>query len=339
MAKIFLTGMTSAHCSSDLNSRSLNFAGVMNKVLTLAGHTVVWGNPSVYMSKQQFSDYDAVIVGVSPATSLSSNRIYGALHLIEEFWGDDKLTLFVDVPTVSQIASSFKSFSLNKESVTKPFFSSRKEYDSVAGNEQIFEKVFSASKRLGNDDWANNTIYPSLPWKTRSLIKLGSNAKSRLFKVNLDSYLLSDYEIEGAIEKVEKWVCDQPKSKWATKIQSHLSLPVVPMKWEKKIDDDQVFNQIARSSAVLICPDQRDGTYWNYQYIQAMNAGVPIATQWQESYSMSDSWGVLASNIDVMDESQRKFLAMAQKESYSKTIPNKELSLYLLERVIGVRKK
>lgn len=339
MAKIFLTGMTSAHCSSDLNSRSLNFAGVMYKVLTLAGHNVVWGNPSVYMSKQQFSDYDAVIVGISPATSLSSNRIYGALHLIKEFWGDEKLTLFVDVPTVSQITASFKSFSLSEESFTKPFFSSRKEYDSVTGNREIFDKVFSAAQRLGNEDWANNTIYPSLPWKTRSLIKLSTSAKNRLFKVNLDSYLLSDEALNLETEKIEKWVCDQPSSKWAVNIQEHLALPVVPMKWEKKIDDAQVFSQIARSSAALICPDQRDGTYWNYQYIQAMNAGVPIATQWQESYTVSESWGVLASNIDAMNDNQRNFLAMAQKESYSKAVPNQELALYLLERVIGVRKK
>jgi regulator of sigma D len=339
MAKIFLTGMTSAQCSSELNNRSLNFAGVMNKVLTSAGHTVAWGNPSVYMSKEQFSEYDAVIVGVSSATSLSSNRIYGALRLINDFWGDEKLTLFVDVPTVSQITASFKSFSLSEESFTKPFFSSRKEYDSVTGNKEIFDKVFSAARRLGNEDWANNTIYPSLPWKTRSLIKLSDSAKSRLFKVNLDSYLLSNQTLDLDTEKVAKWVCDQPNSKWSVAVQNHLLLPVVPMKWEKKIDDAQVFSQIARSSAALICPDQRDGTYWNYQYIQAMNAGVPIATQWQESYTVSESWGVLASNIDVMDESERKFLAASQKESYSKAIPNQKLALYLLERVIGVRKK
>lgn len=339
MAKIFLTGMTSAHCSSDLNNRSLNFAGVINKVLTLAGHTVVWGNPSVYMSKKQFSDYDAVIVGVSPATSLSSNRIYGALHLIEEFWGDDKMTLFVDVPTVSQITSSFKSFSASKEYLTKPFFSKRKEYDSVLGSQEIFDKVFSSARRLGSSSWANNTIYPALPWKTRSLIKLNDNAKIRLFKVNLDSYILSENDVSIYSEKINKWVCDQPRSKWAVKIQNHLSLPVVPMKWDKRIDDIQVMNQIARSSAVLICPDQRDGTYWNYQYVQAMNAGVPVATQWQESYTLSECWGVLASNIDAMDNNQRKSLAASQKQSYIKAIPNKELSLYLLERVIGVRTK
>jgi hypothetical protein len=40
-----------------------------------------------------------------------------------------------------------------------------------------------------------------------------------------------------------------------------------------------------------------------------------------------------------MDESERKFLAASQKESYSKAIPNQKLALYLLERVIGVRKK
>jgi hypothetical protein len=160
-----------------------------------------------------------------------------------------------------------------------------------------------------------------------------------LFKVNLDSYLLSDEALNLETEKIEKWVCDQPSSKWAVNIQEHLALPVVPMKWEKKIDDAQVFSQIARSSAALICPDQRDGTYWNYQYIQAINAGIPIATQWQESYTVSESWGVLASNIDAMNDNQRNFLAMAQKESYSKAVPNQELALYLLERVIGVRKK
>jgi len=69
-----------------------------------------------------------------------------------------------------------------------------------------------------------------------------------------------------------------------------------------------------------------------------MNAGIPIATQWQESASVSDAWGVLASNIDVMSSSQREFLALAQRESYAKAIPSKKDSTYLLESSIGIRR-
>jgi len=336
MSKIFLTGMTAVHCSKEVNDRSLNFAGLMYQVLVSAGHDVTWGNPSVFMTKESLSNYDAVIVGVSPATSLSSNRIYGALAIIDDLWGDDKLSLYVDVPNVRQISTSFKSFS-QVENVTKPFFSGRREYKLVVASKKILSKVTSASNKITNEEWVSTTLYPALPWKTSDLIRLPSNAKANLVKINLDSHILLPEPIPNE-ESVAKWACDNPSTKWVISLMPHLSLPVVPMRWDKKSYDEQIFNQISRSYASLICPDPKDGTYWNYQYIQSMNAGIPIATQWQESASVSDAWGVLASNIDVMSSSQREFLALAQRESYAKAIPSKKDSTYLLESSIGIRR-
>lgn len=337
MSKIFLTGMTAAHCSKEVNDRSLNFAGLMYQVLVSAGHDVTWGNPSVFMTKESLSDYDAVIVGVSPATSLSSNRIYGALSIIDDLWGDRKLSLFVDVPNVRQISTSFKSFS-QSENTTKPFFSSRREYKLVVASKKILSRITSASHKITNEEWSNTTLYPTLPWKTLDLIRLPPNAKSNLVRINLDSHILVSEPIQNE-ESAPKWACDNPSSKWAVSLVPHLSLPIVPMRFDKKSNDEQVFTQISRSYGSLICPDPKDGTYWNYQYVQSMNAGVPIATQWQESASVSDAWGVLASNIDVMSSKQRDFLALAQRESYAKSIPSKDKSLHLLESSLGIRRK
>jgi len=333
MAKIFLTGMTASQCSHAVNERSLNFAGVMYKVLTSAGHDVVWGNPSVFMPKDYFDSFDAVVVGVSPATSLSSNRIYGALSIISELKNSNKLTLFVDVPTVRQIGISFKSFISNTENITKSFFSSRKEYGSVVGDSKILERVLDGGKYIANENWCR-TVYPALPWKTTESIKLPPNAKANLHKINLDSHFVSD-EI-SLVERVEKWLCDSPNSKWASNLSQHVSMPIVPMKTDKSTTDDQVMEQMLRSSGVMIAPDQKDGTYWSYRYIQAINAGVPIVTDWQESHVISDSWGVLAYNIDVAHEPRRDFIALAQRESYIKRIPSKRKSLEMLEIAIQV---
>lgn len=336
MSKIFLTGMSSQQASSSANSKSLGYAGLINMVLQDAGHEVVWASPSVYMTRETLEEYDAVIVGVSPITSITANRVYGALNVIQTMWDSEKLTLFVDTPTPSQIEVGLKTVVTNPDSLIKPFFSFRKEYSNVVADKQIFKNLVNAVNLLYEADW-QKTLYAQLPWKTQDSVKLSPNAKKNLFGLNLDSYVI--VEKDSIEERAQKWVYDLNNTKWHANVTQFLKLPLVPIKLTKKDSDADTYNQISRSIAVLLSPEKRDGTGWNYSYVQALNAGTPVVTDWQESGVLGEAWSILAYSIEEMSQSKRDLVALAQKEAYLSRIPSKAEALKILESVLKIGKK
>lgn len=335
MSKIFLTGMSAPQASPSANDKSLSFAGLINMALTDAGHEVVWASPSVYMTSETLEEFDAVIVGVSPITSMGANRVYGALNLIQTLWDSEKLTLFVDTPTPSQIEISLKSVITNPESLTKPFFSYRKEYSNVIADKKLLKSVVKGVKLLYEADWGK-TIYARLPWKHVDSVKMAPNAKKNIVGINLDSYVIS--ELDSNEERVNKWVYDSNDSKWYKDIIQLLKLPSLPMKINRGSVDRDVVSQIERSIGVLMSPDRRDGTYWSARYYQALSSRTPVITDWKESGVLGSAWSVLAYSIEEMSQSKRDLVALAQKESYLANIPNKKTALKSLESILGIGK-
>jgi hypothetical protein len=329
MSKVFLTGMSAPQASSSSNKKSLTFAGVLDKVLTSAGHEVTWASPSVYMTKESLDKFDAVLVGISPLTSVGANRVYGALSVINSLKDTDKLTLFVDTPTPSQIEVSLRAVITNPETLTKSFFSYRKEYSNVIADKDLLNSVLSGAKYLYENDWAT-TLYPKLPWK--SDIKLAPNAKTNLVGVNLDSHIILETDVES--DRRPKWVIDNLTTTWAKSTTAALSLPNSLMKWNKGWTDEQVAEQILRSIGAIVSPDKRDGTYWSYRYIQAINSNTPVVTDWKESHLIGDAWNILATNIESMSQEKRDLVAMAQRESYVANIPSKQQAVEILQNSI-----
>lgn len=336
MSKIFITGMSAPQVSPNANSRSLSFAGVLNFVLVSSGHEVTWSDPSVHMTEESLSQFDSVLVGVSPLTSVGANRAYGALHLINKLWDSGKLVLFVDSPNSIQIEVGLRAISKNHDNIVKPFYSYRKEYAFVASDTVAKGSVLMGVERLLSDDWVT-TIYPSLPWKLQNQIKLPANAKANIHAINLDSYLLTKTDVD--YDRRDKWVVDSANSTWAKDVVQTLTLPQSPMKWNKGWTDEQVFEQICRSIGVIISPDKKDGTWWSYRYVQALSSGTPVVTDWKESHFIGDAWGVLASSIDGMSQSKRDLIATAQYESYVANIPNQKSALKKLNEVLNLTKE
>lgn len=331
MSKIFLTGMSAPQASPSANSKSLSFAGLINMALTAAGHEVIWASPSVYMTRETLEEFDAIVVGVSPITSMGANRVYGALNVIQTMWDSEKLTLFVDTPTPSQIEVGLKSVITNPENLTKSFFSYRKEYSNVTADKQILKNLINSVNLLYEAEW-QKTIYATLPWKSLDSVKLSPNAKRNLFGLNLDSYVITESKVNDA--KIYKWVFDTNSSNWYKTTTQLLKLPISPMKISKNSNDDEVFYQINRSIGVLLSPDKRDGTSWNYRYVQALNSGTPVVTDWKESGLIGDAWSVLGYSIEEMSQSKRDLVSLAQRESYLANIPNKQNALNSLESIL-----
>ena len=329
--------MSAPQASPSANSKALSFAGLLNKVLVEDGHEVVWASPSVYMTRETLEEFDAVIVGVSPITSMGANRVYGALNVIQTLWDSDKLTLFIDTPTPSQIEVGLKSVINNPESLIKPFFSYRKEYSNVSADKQIFKNLVNAVNMLYEADW-QKTIHSRLPWKTLESIKLSPNVKKNLVGLNLDAYVIFDVDSSSNKERASKWVYDSNDSNWYKNVTQLLKMPTLPMKVSKGSTDTDIYNQIERAIGVLISPDKRDGTNWNYRYAQALNARTPIVTDWQESSVLGSAWSVLGYSIEEMSQNKRDLVSLAQKESYLAQIPTKKDGLENLKSILGIGK-
>lgn len=329
MSKVFLTGMSAPQASSSANQKSFTFAGLLNKVLTNAGHEVTWASPSVYMTQETLDKFDAILVGVAPLTSVGANRVYGALSVINALKNSDKLTLFIDTPNPSQIEPSLKSVISNPQSLTKPFFCYRKEYSNVVADKDLLNSVLSGANYLYNEDWAQ-TIYPKLPWKSE--IKIIKNAKANLIGINLDAHIIKDSDVKPS--RAPKWTIDSLSNPWAVSTTSALVLPNSLMKWNKGCTDLQVEEQMCRSIGAIISPDKKDGTYWSYRYIQALNTKTPVITDWKESGALDQTWNILAASIESMSQEKRDLIAIAQRESYLANIPSKQNSVEILQKII-----
>jgi hypothetical protein len=336
MAKIFLTGMTAPQTSMSANAKNLSFTGVLYKALTQEGHDVTWGDPEISVELGFYDDFDCIIVGVSPITSLSANKAYGALKLINAFWGSNKLRLLIDAPQTNQLAVSFRSIISNPASLVKPFFSYRKNYSLVCSDEGLKKEIFNGVSNLLNLEWPI-TIYPKLPWKSidAAKSKLPENIAKNFVGVNLDSYIIEPELTEE--DRVSKWVSDEADSYWTKRTLKTLLLPISPMKVNKGSTDQDALNQIKRSIGCLITPHKNDGTWWTYRYIQAINSLTPVVTEWKESMALGPEWAMLGASLETYSQEQKNLLAMAQREIYIVNIPNKKESKNILEKILGLR--
>jgi hypothetical protein len=334
MAKIYLTGMTASQASASANSRNLAFAGVLNNVLTASGHDVTWEDPSLDVTEEFLKQFDSVLVGVGPLTSIAANRVYGALNIIGMLWGSDKLKLFIDAPGMAQIGASLKSVNKNPMTLIKDFYSYRKGYKEVISNVSLSAKISTAVDNLATKPWPQ-TIYPALPWKTDDQAKEKMSIDVPNFSgVSLDSHLILD-GIEN-VEKAPKWVADSTAHRDTKKLVDTLGTPVLPMKWNKGWTDEQVYEQIKRSSGAIISVNKGDGSWWTYRYIQALNAGTPVYTSWAETSNIGESWSHLAHTIEDMSDSVKVGLSIRQRIDYLKNIPNKTESIKQLESLLGL---
>ena len=98
MAKILVTGSSSSQCSKTSNNRNLRFGGLLEKALSSGKHQVDLKPPSVKMTAEEVEEYDVVLVGLSPLTSISSHYMYGALSVLGHAINVGNAFIFVDAP-------------------------------------------------------------------------------------------------------------------------------------------------------------------------------------------------------------------------------------------------
>ena len=330
--KILITGMSASQASLRTNTKTLGFAGALHNVLTANEDEVVLRDPDIKWTLDDLKDYSVVIVGVAPITSLAASKSYGALHVIDLLSDDPRLRLMVDAPYPSQIAASLRAVLSNPGNLTKDFYAFRQGYQ-LAATESVSKRLLGTVDRLLNGAWTD-TIYPSLPWQNRGDIAatLPPGATAKLNGINLDSWLVSNKPIESA-ETVNKWVADNTTSTWTKKTHKTLAFPVVAMKHNKAMSDEEVGQQIGRSVGSLITP-HRDGTWWTYRYIQSLNHAVPVVTEWKESQAIGTAWSTLGATVESMSPEQRKDLAWNQLAEYLSVVPRRDNAVQELRSIL-----
>lgn len=318
--KVLFTGMGSNHCSRPSNT---TFFTVLADAVSEHAD-VIWASPSLSWTKKDLEQFDSIIFGFIAPTSLSANKIFGALHLLGLMFDSPKLKIVIDSPQMWQYKNSVKALKRDPGILFSSFYSKREGYLQASKNRSTIEL---AVEKMDGDDWPR-IIYPSLPWidnhKVASVIDfVGAD---QLTGINLDSFLINPEP--PRIGRKDVWSVENPKSSWLFDLEKVLSFPRVPTKSGRKTDDDYALAIVKNSAGLIIPPQERKaGTWWNYRMYQALNTGTPVATYWQETYKFDPSWAVLAYNIEDYDAAGRQMLANSQRSSYLKAIPTQEEAL------------
>jgi hypothetical protein len=312
--KILFTGMASSHCSKPKN---VSFFTALSDLLSESAE-VVWAAPKFSWTKESLDQFDYIFFGLTPPTSLSANNLYPALNLLSEMFSSPKLVLVADGAQMWQYKNSFEALKRDYKILLGSFYSKRAEYAYAVDNPKFLEKLVA---HMVVSPWPK-TLYPRLPWDSGSKIQslLGFISKDSIFGFNLDATLLSPSVPH--IGRSDFWSAENVKSSWLEKIQATLSLPISPNKTKRNTDDLQVLDNIERSVGLIIPPQEREvGTWWNSRFIQALNTGTPVITQWQDTINFDPSWGKLGYQIEDMSPAERSSIASQQRYSYESAVP------------------
>lgn len=324
--KILFTGMTSAHTTPH-TSDNKTFFGMLSSLISeyFPDSSVEIKSPGINWTKKDLDKYDLVFVGIVPPTSLSANKIYGALNIIDTLYDSPKLRLVLDYPQLWQFKASLNSIVRDPESLIGSFYSKRQDYFLV-NNRQSLEKFARVCGKLLSGQWPT-TIYPRLPWKKDSDVykALGLVADRNFVGLNLDSFFATDNEPDLFKTTNPIWAIDNDKTSWSKAISEVLTHPTTKMRPSKKHNDIDVSVLMGSSTGSLISPQDRGGgTWWSYRYMQSLNVFTPVVSDWKETHRIGESWSFLAYQVEDMTLHDRIELAKRQKDSYINSISSKQ---------------
>jgi hypothetical protein len=322
--KILITGCTAQQASTKTASRTPTFSALLAKAFQDGGADVSVVEPSVHLTIEELSEYDQVIVGIAPPTSLSANKVYPAFSIANKARKIGNLALFIDAPEPYKLQASLKSVSLNVADLTKEFYQRRKSYSHLVGNPEVKADVYEFNEFLYTQEWPT-TYFPSFPWSNPLAViqSIPNISSEKLVAVNLDAQILRAPYVEPQFHILkEYWTCDSVGTKWSLSVTATLKYDVISSRasrWEK---ESITLERIKKSVGTLVTVYRGNEPWWSPVLAQSLSVGVPVVTDWRSSSLIGQEWTHLASSIEEMTEDERFDLAVAQKESYLRAIPS-----------------
>lgn len=334
--KVLITGCTAQQASSRTASRTPTFASLLTRALEDGGATVESVEPSTLFTSEHLSEYDSVIVGIAPPTSLSANKVYPAFAIANRARKLGNLSIFIDAPEQYKLQASLKSVSLNVADLSKSFYQNRKSYSHLVSDSEFRAEVYEFNEFLYSEKWPT-TLFPALPWSNSTVISksLPNTDPEGLVGVQVDSYLLRAPFTQVDFEKPKNyWTCDSPTTKWAKSVTSTLNQDVIPTRlsrWEKQ---ESTLERIRGSVGTIASVYRNNEPWWSPALTQSLSVGVPVVTDWRLSSYLGVEWSHLASSVEEMSSEERFTLANNQKESYLQNImPWHKTSEHVLQSI------
>ena len=325
--KILITGSTAQQASARTAARVPTFASMMAESLTRDGNEVDFIEPSFALNKHYLSEYDIVLVGIAPPTSLSANKIYPAFAMANRARELGNLAVFIDAPDPYKIPASLKSCYLNISDLQKEFYSRRKQYKIFSSDKDLAEEVYQFVEHLHRNVWPT-TLYPALPWSHPGAITsvIPNIENDKLFGINLDYQIFEESFVDS--EKIsDYWVADYPQTKWTKQTTETLVNRVAPVRNSKWDSTESIEDNIGNSMGLLASVHRAYEPWWSSYIPKTLSLGKPVATDWRYSSDLGTAWGVLASTIEDLTPRQRSELASNQRELYVKATENGQESL------------
>lgn len=323
MKKIFITGATASQYSVDAHSRSTRFSGLLNSALISEGINSVVGVPSIEVTQDEIKEYDSVVVGLSPISSLSANRIYAAIHTLGISLDAGNGKILLDAPDPNMVFKSFRSVLANPSLLTKETYSSRYDYKSVVSDPKVRNRLMETIDIVANEGLP--TIVPALPYfnPTRDDYGIPSSGEYKdLISINLESFSKSKNIVDSNNHKY--WSSESHSSPWSKKIEKTLSKPVLPLKRSAYDTDFEYEERLKNSIGLLISVHKNNLPWWSPNILLALTNGIPVFSDWRYTEVMGSSWRNLPSDAESMSPAQRLDLASSQLESYLTFVDNCE---------------
>lgn len=327
--KVLFTGMSSSHCKPGKNQ---SFFKTLAKAYEEFA-TVTWSEPKLNWTLQDLNNFDEIVFGFSPPTSMGANHLYGAINTLNLLFESPKLKMVVDSSQVWQYKNSLRAFKRDPDQIFGSFYAARKNY-SQAKKSNLRDAAEVLSYKLTNSEWPV-TYIPTLPWHSAEEMsaKVSFIPPEKLVSVNLDSLLLEKKTPE--IGRANQWAVDNVKSSWFSTTKNTLRFPALSVKNSTKPKDTEAWERINSSMGLVVAPQDRNvGTWWSYRYIQALNSTTPVATYWQESGKLSAEWGLLAYQLEDMQPYERQHIAFQQVKQYQQEIPDKDSAIKTIKKMV-----
>lgn len=323
--KVLITGCSAQQASNKHAQRTPTFASLLVKAFTDAGVSADHAEPSISYTEEQLSEYDLVVVGITPPTSITANKIYPAFSMAAKAQKIGNLALMIDAPDSMKIQPSLKSCYTDPNNFYKDFYNRRKNYFEVIEDLNLRQEIQGFVKFLIEEKWPT-TFYPSYPWSTTKFVDYLPNLDvEKVVPVSVDSYLiLQAPTAQNYYETRKYWTCDALQTPFGDSLSKMLRHPVEPVRanrWEPQVD---TLARIRSSIGTLVSTYRNDESWWSPALAQSLSQNVPVVHDWKLTHHLGPEWSHLATSIEDMDSAGRLDVAFHQKQSYLKHLPSQE---------------
>lgn len=306
--------------------------GLINQALELSGeHSVTWTEPSIHMSKEYLSEFDAVVVGMAPPTSTAAHRIYGALSVLGNARDVGNLRILLDAPDPSRVWAGLRAVENRPEILVKDFYSKRKEYD-AATDDFTLRRLRAIVSDLYTNPWST-TIFPVVPWMSYPSVTnyIPTLSRTDVRGLNLDAFVLEAPLAVPNPSTGEFWVSDLHSSPWTRRMEPLLSKSVRPIQESRWEHQTTTINRLATNAIGCLASTYKNGDPWWSPFVAlSLSVHRPVVTDWKLTSYMGDSWNMLAATVETLSATDSIALAAEQRSTYVKQIPDRKEAASLL---------